>query len=147
MQRENPTELNLARLQMPKWNVPTDRVQIVDKKSGVIRLAIMFTQENHLVALTCCGHIFTIFMLPSAENRKKRHFNILITITLEVNMITQQMEPFFHLLFELLSVGLFHLCIPKYLQNSISSVPYLHYVLVCKIHIYWPMMTLWSLFT
>ena len=58
--------------------------------------------------------------------------NILITITLEVKITIRQANPFFYLLFELLSVGLFHLCISKDLQNSISSVPHLHYVAIPK---------------
>ena len=34
MQSGDPMELNFEGLEMPKWNVPTDRVQAVDKKWG-----------------------------------------------------------------------------------------------------------------
>ena len=40
-------------------------------------------------------------------------FGILMTITLGVNMITGQMTPFFHLLFELYFIGIFHFCVSK----------------------------------
>ena len=51
---------------MQKWNVPTDRVQIVDEKNGVICLVIMFTQENLSVALKYFAQAMTNFLLSSA---------------------------------------------------------------------------------
>ena len=50
-------------------------------------------------------------------------------------MITRKMTPFFSSTLRVLFVGIFHL------------VPPLHYVLVCKIHMYIPKMTLSSLLT
>ena len=67
MQRGDPIKLNFEGLEMPKWNVPADRVQIVDKK-GVICLVIMFTQEDYSAALTCSAQSSTNFLLLSAEN-------------------------------------------------------------------------------
>ena len=86
--------------------------------------------------------LWLIFCCHQQKIHKSTIFNILITITLEVKITIRQANPFFYLLFELLSVGLFHLCISKDLQNSISSVLHLHYVLVCKINVYLPMLTL-----
>ena len=84
--------------------------------------------------------MFTQEDLSAAENTKRAIFDILMTITLEVNMITRQMNPFFYLLFEL--YPLFHLTFTfQDLQNSISWVPHFPSVLVCKIRIYLPMMT------
>ena len=76
--------------------------------------------------------LWLIFCCHQQKIHKSTIFNILITITLEVKITIRQANPFFYLLFELLSVGLFHLCISKDLQNSISSVPHLHYVAIPK---------------
>ena len=48
-------KLNFEGLEMEKWNVPTDIVQIVDEKNGAICLASMFTQEDLSVALKFFG--------------------------------------------------------------------------------------------
>ena len=61
-------------------------------------------------------------------------FDILMTITLGVNMITRKMTPFFHLLFEVYSLVYF-IFVFQDLQNSVPWGHPLHYVLVCKIHI------------
>ena len=42
MQRGHPMELNFEGLEMQKWNIPTDRVQRVDKKIGWF-VVVMFT--------------------------------------------------------------------------------------------------------
>ena len=76
--------------------------------------------------------LWLIFCCHQQKIHKSTIFNILITITLEVKITIRQANPFFYLLFELLSVGLFHLCISKDLPNSISSVPHLHYVAIPK---------------
>ena len=55
---------------MQKWNAPTDGVQIVDKKNGVVCLVIMFTQEDLSVALKCSAQAVTNFLLLSGENTK-----------------------------------------------------------------------------
>ena len=68
---------------MQKRNVPTDRVQMVDEKNGVICLVIMFTQEDLLVALKC----FKTFCCCQQKIQKRAMLYILITITLELNMI------------------------------------------------------------
>ena len=135
---------------MQKWNVPTYRIQIVDEKNEVTCLVIMFTQENLSVALKCFVQAVTNFLLSSAENTKTSHvlhFN---------NHNSGSKHNFYHFLNILipffpstlwtLSVGLSHLCIPR-TSKFHFRVPHLPYVLVCKIHIYLPMMTLWSLLT
>ena len=58
---------------MQKWIVPTDRLQIVGEKNGVICLVIMFTQEDLPVALKWFAQAVTNFLLPPAENTKKNH--------------------------------------------------------------------------
>ena len=45
-QRVDLMELNFEGLKMQIWNVPTDRVQIVNEKNGIICLVIMFTEEG-----------------------------------------------------------------------------------------------------
>ena len=56
-------------------------------KNGIICLVIMFTQEDLSVALKCFTQAVTNGLLSSAENTKRAMFYILITITLEVNMV------------------------------------------------------------
>ena len=56
-------------------------------KNWVICLVIMFTQEDLSVALKFFDQVVTNCLLSSAENTKGTMFYILITITLEVNMI------------------------------------------------------------
>ena len=51
-------------------NLPTDRLQIVDEKNGVICLVIIFTQEDLSVALKCFAKAVTNFLLSSAENTR-----------------------------------------------------------------------------
>ena len=148
MQSGDPMELNFEGLEMRKWNVPTDRVQVADKKWGHSYGYHVYSRRSFSCTFMLFSKFDKCFCCQQQKIQKSTIFDILITITLEVNMITQQMDLFFfHLLFEIFCVGLFQLCILKDFQNSISSVPYLLYVLVFKIHIYWLMMTLWSLLT
>ena len=58
--------LNFEGLKMHKWNVPTDKVQIVDEKNEG-------TQEDLSVALKCFAQAATNFLLLSAENMKRSH--------------------------------------------------------------------------
>ena len=58
--------LNFEGLKMHKWNVPTDKVQIVDEKNEG-------TQEDLSVALKCFAQAATNFLLLSAENTKRSH--------------------------------------------------------------------------
>ena len=80
-------KLNFEGLEMEKWNVPTDIVQIVDEKNGVICLATMFSQEDPSVALKFFGWTVTNCMLSLGGRTKRAMFYILITKTLAVNMI------------------------------------------------------------
>ena len=73
-------ELNFEGLEMQRWNVPTDVVQIVDEKNGVICLVnIMFTQEDLSVALTFFAQAVTNCLLSTAERTKRAMFYILVT--------------------------------------------------------------------
>ena len=45
-------ELNFEGLEIQKWNLPTDRAQIVNKKNGIIYLVIMLTPQ---VIVTATG--------------------------------------------------------------------------------------------
>ena len=65
--------LNFEGLEMQKWNVSTDIVQIVDENNGVICLIIMFTQEYLSVALKCFAQAVTNCLLSSAVKEKKGH--------------------------------------------------------------------------
>ena len=146
-QRGDLMELNFEGLKMQKWNVPTDRIQIVDEKNEVICLVIMFTKEDLSVALKYFVQAVTNFLLSSAENTNKAMFYILMTISLEVNMIftiSKHFNPIFSS--TLCELYLFISCISR-TSKFHFRVPHLPYVLVCKIHIYSPMMTLWSLLT
>ena len=58
--------LNFEGLKMHKWNVPTDKVQIVDEKNEG-------TQEDLSVALKCFAQAATNFLLLLAENTKRSH--------------------------------------------------------------------------
>ena len=58
--------LNFEGLKMHKWNVPTDKVQIVDEKNEG-------TQEDLSVALKCFAQAATNFLRLWAENTKRSH--------------------------------------------------------------------------
>ena len=64
-------ELNFEGLEMQRWNVSTDIVQIVDENNGVICLVIMFTQEYLSVALKCFPQAVTNCLLSSTVKEKK----------------------------------------------------------------------------
>ena len=148
MQSGDPMELSFEGLKMTKWNVPTDRVQVVDKKWVHSSGYHVYSRRSFSCTFMLFSKFDKFFCCQQQKIQKSSIFDILITITLEINMITQQMDFFFfHLLFELFCVGLFQLCISKDFQNSSSSVPHLLYVLVFKIHIYWLAMTLRSILT
>ena len=72
---------------MQKWNVPTDIVQIVGEKNGVICLVTMYTQEDLSVARKCFAQAVTNCLLSSSERTRRAMFYILITISQEVKMI------------------------------------------------------------
>ena len=57
------------------------------KKWGHLSSVIMFTQEDLAVALKCFAQALINYLLSSAENTKRDMFYILITITLEVNIL------------------------------------------------------------
>ena len=72
---------------MQKRNVPTDIIQIVEEKNGVTFLVTLFIQEDLSVALKCFSQAVTNCLLPSAERTKTAIYYVLITITLEANLI------------------------------------------------------------
>ena len=80
-------KLNFEVFEMQKRNVPTDIIQIVEGKNGVTFLVTLFTQEDLSVALKCFSQAVTNCLLSSAERTKTAIFYVLITITLEVNLI------------------------------------------------------------
>ena len=107
-------ELNFV-LKCKKWNLPTDWVQIVDEKNGVVCLVIMFTQEDLSVALKCFAKSATIFLLPSVENTKTAMFYALINSGSKHDFkhFLNTLNPFFKSTLWALSFGLFHICIPR----------------------------------
>ena len=138
-QRAEFIELNFEGLKMQKWNVPTDRVQRADEKTGVICLVIIFPQENLSVVLKCFDQDVANFLVSSAENTKKSHVLHFNNHNSEnkhdfyhlLNILT----PFFYLLFDLYLLVYLIFAFQE-LQNSISVVSHLPSVVVCKIHIY-----------
>ena len=78
-----------------------------------------------------------VIMYTSAKYTKRAIFDVVMTITLGVNMITRKTTPFFSSTLWVLFVGIFHFCISKPSKFSSMGSPPLHYVLVCKIHIWW----------
>ena len=131
-------ELNFEGLKMQKWNVPTNRVQIVDEKNGVICVVIILTQEDLSAALKCFTQAVTNFLLSSEDTKKSHglHFHNHNSANKHdfyhfLNILTS----FFHLLFEFYLLVYLIFAFQE-LQTSISWVPHLPYVLVCKIHIY-----------
>ena len=138
-------ELNFEGLKMQKLNVPTDRVQIIDKKNRAICLVNMFTQEDLSVELECFAQAVTNFLLSSAENTEKSHVSHFNYYNFgnkhDSYHFLNILDPFFYLLFECYLL-IYLIFIFQELQNFISGVLQLFFVLVCKIHIYLPMMTL-----
>ena len=117
------------------------------QKNGVFVQVIVFIQEDLSVALKCFSQVVTNFLLLSAENTKKSHvlnFNNHNSGSKHnfchfLNILT----PFFFIYSLSSSYLLIYLNFAfKELQNSISGVRHLPYVLVCKIHICLPKMTL-----
>ena len=82
-------------------------------------------------------------VLPAKNTKHESFFDILMTITVEVNMITRKITPFFKSNLQALSIGIFNFSF----QDLQNWVPPLHFLLLCKIHIYMPKMTLSSLLT
>ena len=67
------------------------------------------------------SHFYTLWKRQKTIGHQKEIwaiFDILMTITLEVNVITTQMTPFFHLLFELYPL-VYLISAFQYLQHSI----------------------------
>ena len=65
MQRRDPMELNSEGLEMQKWNIPTDIIQRVDEKDGVICLVIIFTPRVIVIVRN------SLYLVFSADDSKK----------------------------------------------------------------------------
>ena len=86
------------------------------------------------------------FVGISRKYKKWTIFDILTTITPGVNMITRQMTIFSPSTLWALFIGIFHFRILRPSKfSSLESLSPLRFVLICKIHIYIPKMTLLSL--
>lgn len=99
-----------------------------------------------------CAEIFSIncnWCIPLISEKYKKWdiFEILVIITLEVNIITRQMAPFFSTTLWALSLGVFHFSITVHSKFIFYGIPPLHYVLVCNIHIHTPKKALSILLT
>ena len=68
-------ELNFEGLETQKWNIPTDRAKRVDKKIGVICLAIMFTPGNIVIKMSKMSHLL-YFLLMTAKIQSQFGKNI-----------------------------------------------------------------------
>ena len=75
--RRYPMELNFKCLEMQKWNIPTDRVQRVDGKNGVICLVIMFAPWVMVIKVSKMAH-FLYFLLIPAKNKSQIGQNIYV---------------------------------------------------------------------
>ena len=81
--------LNFEGLKMHKWNVPTDKVQIVDEKNEG-------TQEDLSVALKCFAQAATnFFAVVGRKYEKEPCFTFSKTITLEENLIFTIFKTFY----------------------------------------------------
>ena len=63
-------ELNFERIEMQKWNIPTDRAERVDGQNGVICLVIMFTLRVMIIKMSKMAH-FLYFQLIPAKNQSQ----------------------------------------------------------------------------
>ena len=63
-------ELNFERIEMQKWNIPTDRAERVDGQNGVICLVIMFTLRVMVIKMSKMAH-FLYFQLIPAKNQSQ----------------------------------------------------------------------------
>ena len=79
--------------------------------------------------------LWLFFDVVSRKHKKEPWFDILIAITLELNLITKEMSTYFSSTLWALSVSLFHLSIPRPSKSNFRG-PHFFYVLVCNIHIY-----------
>ena len=84
--------------------------------------------------------------LNTLSHMKMSHFDILMTVTPEVNMITRQMTLFSFLIYSLSSICCYISFLDfKTFKIQFDGLPLLHYVLACKIHMYMPEIILSSL--
>ena len=60
-------ELNFEGLEMPKWNIPTDRADRVDEKNGVICLIITLILGVIFIKMSQMAHVL-YFSLITAKN-------------------------------------------------------------------------------
>ena len=63
-------ELNFERIEMQKWNIPTDRAERVDGQNGFICLVIMFTLRVMVIKMSKMAH-FLYFQLIPAKNQSQ----------------------------------------------------------------------------
>ena len=92
--------------------------------------------------LNILPNLWLIFCTHQQKIWKWAIFDILMTITLGVNMITRQMILFFSSTLWALSVGIFHFCISRPSKFTSVESPPLHYGLFFRIQIYMPKMGL-----
>ena len=74
---EGPMELNFEGLEIQKWNLPTDRAQIVNKKNGIIYLVIMLTPQVMVIKMSKMAD-FLYFLLMPAKNQSQFGQNIYV---------------------------------------------------------------------
>ena len=60
--------MSFGRLEMQKWNIPTDRAQGVDEKNGVVSLVVIFTPRVMVIEMSKMAH-FLHFLLMPAKNQ------------------------------------------------------------------------------
>ena len=73
----NHMELNFEGLKMQKWNIPTDRAQIVDGKNGFVCPVITFTPRVMVIKMSKMAH-FLYFLLMPAKNQSQFGQNIYV---------------------------------------------------------------------
>ena len=105
-------ELNFEGLEMQKWNVPTEIVQIVDEKMSWVH---------------SCASCDLLFAVVSRKNKKSHilHFNNYNSgRKRDFYQLLNILTPFFSSTLWALSVGLSHLCISRTSRFHFRGPPF-----------------------
>ena len=57
-----------GRLEMQKWNIPTDRAQGVDEKNGVVSLVVMFAPRVMVIEMSKMAHFLHFLLMPAKKS-------------------------------------------------------------------------------
>ena len=71
-----PKELNFGGLEMQKWNIPTDRAQRVDEKSGDICVVITFAPGVMVIKMSKIAHFLYFLLMPAKKVTVWRKYDL-----------------------------------------------------------------------